>query len=246
MLAALNGLLYAAVVDATLANNGAGQLQVQALSVGALGNASVGTTLQFVSPVLGVASAAIVGADGLAGGADIEGIDAYRARVVERFALQPHGGNQDDYVTWAKAQPSVTRAWVLRNWVGLGTVGVFVVNDNAADITLTAPELERVKVGIEDLRPVTAEVYVQSPTLVPVHYTLSVTPDTVRVRAAVEAALQALHARESDLGARMYLTHISEAISGAAGEDDHHIASPAADLVPAAHELLVYGGVTWL
>ena len=95
-------------------------------------------------------------------------------------------------------------------------------------------------------RPVTAELYVLAPELVPVQYQISVTPDTPAVRAAVEAALQALHLRESEMGAALMRTHMAEAISGAAGEFDHELVQPAANVVPSAGQLLTYGGVTWL
>ncbi|MGD9759112.1 MAG: baseplate J/gp47 family protein [Comamonas sp.] len=244
-LATADGLLYEAVEGAVLVA-GTASFEVQAIDVGLLGNQPAGAALQFVSPVAGVNSDALVAAAGLTGGTDIEDLEDYRDRVLERYRLVPHGGNADDYVTWAKEQAGVTRAWAKRNWVGPGTVGVFVVNDAATPITPAAPELAAIKAGIEAERPVTAELYVLAPVLIPVNYTTRVTPDTPRVRAAVESALQALHERESDLGAKLLHTHITEAISGAAGEVDHQLMEPAADVVPTAAQLLVYGGVTWL
>ena len=243
-LATSEGLLFEAVDGAVLAA-GAATFDVLAVDAGLLGNQIAATALQFVSPVAGVNSDAVVAAAGITGGTDIESIDDYRARVLGRFRLVPHGGNADDYVLWAKEQPGVTRAWTKRNWVGPGTVGVFVVNDAATPITPGAPELAVIKSGIEKMRPVTAELHVQAPELVTVNYTVSVAPDTPRVRAAVESALQALHERESDLGATLLHTHISEAISGATGEVDHKLIAPAADVVPTASQLLVYGGVAW-
>ena len=41
-------------------------------------------------------------------------------------------------------------------------------------------------------------------------------------------------------------THMAEAISGAAGEFDHELVQPAANVVPSAGQLLTYGGVTWV
>ncbi|MBC7211588.1 MAG: baseplate J protein, partial [Pseudomonas sp.] len=71
------------------------------------------------------------------------------------------------------------------------------------------------------------------------------TPDSSAVRRAVEAALVDLHNRESELGATLLATHIAEAISGATGERDHKVISPAGDVQAAPNELLTYGGVLW-
>lgn len=240
----LAGIVYEATVGASL-DNGTAEMAIVAVAAGVIGNQPAGTELDFVSPVLGVHSKATVTAGGLTGGTDIEDIDVYRERVIERFRWVPHGGNANDYVVWAKEQAGVTRAWCKPNWVGPGTVGVFVVNDAANPITLQQPALDAIKAGMLDMRPVTAELHVLSPQLVKVQYTISVTPDTPRVRSAVETALQALHARESNLGATLLLTHIAEAISGAVGEYDHRLIQPAANVVPQANQLLVYGGVTW-
>jgi len=238
------GVLYEVVQGAAL-SAGAAAVGVQALDAGSAGNQPAGAKLQFISPVLGVESVATVDADGLHGGTELEALDDWRARVVEAFERVPHGGSADDYVAWAKEQPGVTRAWVKRNWVGPGTVGVFVVNDAATPITLTPAQLDEVKAGMQAKRPVTADLYLLTPELVPVPYTLGVTPDTPAVRAAVEASLQALHARSSELGGRLLHTHIGEAISGARGEQDHDLVIPAEDVVPEPHQLLEYGGVTW-
>lgn len=225
---------------------GGAPIQVQAVDAGSAGNLPAGTQLNLVSPVLGVNSVATVGPDGVTGGTELEDLEAYRTRVAERYRVLPHGGNADDYERWAKDQPGITRAWCRRNWLGPGTVGVFVVNDAADPITPAAPVLAAVQAAIEPLRPVQAEVHVLAPALVPVPYKIGVTPDTPRVRAAVEAALAALHARSSELGGTLLRTHIGEAISGAAGEVDHDLQLPAADVVPERHQLLVYGGVTWV
>lgn len=239
------GVLYEVVQGATL-TAGAAAVGIQAVEAGAAGNQPAGAELQLISPVLGVEPKATVDADGLHGGTDLEPLEDWRARVVQAFERVPHGGNADDYVVWALEQPGVTRAWTKRNWVGPGTVAVFVVNDEADPITLTTPQCAEVKAAMETVRPVTAELHVLTPELVPVHYQLSVTPDTPAVKAAVEQSLKALHERSSEVGGRLLRTHIAEAISGSRGEQDHELLSPAADVVPQPHQLLVYGGVTWM
>lgn len=239
-----DGVLYDVVEGVTLEASTAKAL-LRSVDVGSQGNLAAGVALQLVSPVLGVESVAVVDEGSITGGNDLEELEAYRDRVGERFKKMPHGGNADDYVGWAKEHASVTRAWCKRNWVGPGTVAVFVVNDAVVPITPSQSELDSIKSAIEIERPVTAELYVLAPVLKPMVYQVSVTPDTPAVRAAVEVALQQLHARESELGSRLLHTHITEAISGAKGETDHQLLSPLTDVVPAAGELLVYGAVQW-
>lgn len=240
-----SGVMYE-VVEGVVLTAGAAAVGVQAMDAGAAGNLLAGDVLQFVSPVIGVNSQATVDADGLTGGTELEPEEDWRDRVVDAFRRVPHGGNADDYVTWAKDQPGVTRAWCKRNWTGPGTVAVFVVNDAADPITLTPAQCLQVLAGIQGMRPVTADLSLHTPALVPVNYKLTVEPNTPAVRAAVEVQLKALHERNSEQGARLLHTHIGEAISGAKGETDHQLIEPADDVVPAAHELLVYGGITWM
>ena len=240
----LDGVVFESVEGVTL--HGQTAVPVQAVDAGAASNLAAGVQLSAVSPLLGVSTVATVGPAGITGGTDLEDLEDYRDRVLERYRVLPHGGNADDYVRWAKEQPGITRAWCKRNWVGPGTVAVFVVNDAADPITPATPELDAVKAALDLQRPVTAELLVLAPELLPVAYKLSITPDTPAVRAAVEVALRALHDRNSALGVRMYRTHMAEAISSATGEVDHALQLPAADVIPAAGQLPVFGGITWL
>jgi uncharacterized phage protein gp47/JayE len=223
-----------------------GVAEIEALDAGELGNTPAGTQLRLVSPVLGINEVFTVGADGLAGGTEQESIETLRGRVIRSYRVIAHGGSKSDYETWALEVAGVTRAWVVRHWLGPGTVAVFFVRDGDIDIIPNAEALATVAAYIEQERPVTAEVYVLAPVEKPVQYQLSVTPDSSAVRRAVEAALVALHSRESELGGELLATHITEAISGATGERDHRVAGPIGDVQAAPNELLTYGGVLWL
>ncbi len=106
--------------------------------------------------------------------------------------------------------------------------------------------IAEVKVYIEPLRPVTAELYVLAPVEVPVPYSIHPVPDTSAVRAAIQANLIDLHEREAGLGDTLLISHIRGAISGAAGETDHSLTIPDADAPASTNELLTFGGITWL
>lgn len=222
-----------------------GALEVAAVDAGQLGNTPAGTVLRLVSPVLGVNDTATVAAPGIEGGTEQESIEALRARVIRSYRVIPHGGSKSDYETWALEVPGVTRAWIVRRWMGPGTVGVFFVRDNDVDPIPSEEACADVKAYIEQERPVTAELYVLPPVEKPVQYEIKVSPDSSAVRRAVEAELVELHQRESELGVELLLSHIREAVSSAAGERDHEVLSPPGNVTAAANELLTYGGVLW-
>lgn len=219
---------------------------IAAVAAGALGNADAGLQLTLVQPVSGVTNAFTVVAPGLSGGIEKESIESLRARVIRSYRVIPHGGSADDYETWALEFPGVTRAWCRGNYLGPGTVGLFVMRDNDPVPVPNPAQLQEIKDYIEPLRPVTAELYVLAPTLKPVLYSIHSVPDTTAVRAAITASLRDLHEREAGLGDKLLISHIREAISSAAGETDHSLTIPSADVIAAANELLTFGGITWL
>lgn len=225
---------------------GANQTTVEAVDAGTLGNADAGLALSLVQPVQGIGGTFTVLEPGLTGGTAQESVESLRARVIRSYRVIPHGGSKDDYETWALECAGVTRAWCVRSYMGPGTVGVFIMRDDDASPSPDAAELAEVKAYIEERRPVTAEVYVLAPSIVPVAYQIRLSPDTTATRAAVEAQLADLHNREAGLGEALLLSHMREAISGAKGEWDHELVSPATDLEPASNQLLTFGGCTWL
>lgn len=219
---------------------------VQAIDAGTLGNADAGLSLIAVQPLQGIGSTFTVLAPGLTGGVARETLESLRARVIRSYRVIPQGGSAQDYETWSLEVPGITRAWCRGNYLGPGTVGVFVMRDDDPQPIPNAAQLVQVQAHIEPLRPVTADVYVLAPVMKPVAYQLRLTPDTSAVRAAVEAQLRDLHNREAGLGDSLLLTHIAEAISTATGETDHKLTSPLADVTAATNQLLVFGGITWL
>lgn len=245
VLQAGDGRMYRVTAGVTTVS-GVNTTTIAAVEAGALGNADAGLQLTLVQPVAGVTNAFTVIAPGLSGGIEKESIESLRARVIRSYRVIPHGGSADDYETWALEFPGVTRAWCRGNYLGPGTVGLFVMRDNDLVPVPNPTQLQEIKDYIEQLRPVTAELYVLAPTLKPVLYSIHPVPDTTAVRATITASLKDLHEREAGLGDKLLISHIREAISGAAGETDHSLTVPSADVTAAANELLTFGGITWL
>lgn len=239
-----DGLLYTLPVDAIIA---AGQAlaTAQALQLGAAGNAGVGTSLVLSSPVPGVSSVATTYTV-MAGGADAEDDEPYRARILARIRQVPQGGSADDYVAWALQVPGVTRAWVSAGDFGAGSVAVRIMRDDDASPLPDAGELAAVQAHIDQLRPVTAAVYVIAPIAVPLNLRIQLLPDSAAARAAVTAELADLIRREAAPGSTVLLSHLREAISSAAGEFDHVLTVPAANVAHGAGEIATLGVITWV
>jgi uncharacterized phage protein gp47/JayE len=241
-----DGTEYATTADLTLAG-ATGSVAVEAQALGAAGNLPAGAKLTLLSPAPGINSTLIVGGAGLTGGADQEGLDALRGRILARLRLPPMGGSAADYETWAlEGHAAVTRAWVSPLEQGANTVVVRVVTDNEADMIPSAPVLDAVLAYINGKRPVTAEVFVVSPVAVPLNFEIQLTPDTTAVRDAVTNALQDLLRREAKPGGTILRTHIAEAISTTVGETDHVLQIPTANVSHAAGEMAIFGSITWL
>lgn len=218
---------------------------VTAEAPGQAGNTPVATTLQLASPIAGVNSAATT-SSALSGGTEIEDVEAWRSRVLARIRKAPQGGAAPDYETWAREVPGVTRVWIAPSGQGAGTVVVRFARDEDASPIPDAGEVSAVQAHIDVLRPVTATVYVIAPTPAALDFTINLTPDTPTVRAAVEAELRDVIRREGAPGGTILISHLREAISIAAGEVDHVLTSPSADVTHLANELPVMGAVTWL
>lgn len=228
----------------TTAASAAGSAPVVAVLAGAAGNRAAGQALSLVSPVPGAQTQAIAGE--ISGGADVETTESLRARLIARVQTPPDGGSKTDYEAWALEVAGVTRAWVAPLELGAGTVTVRFVRGNDASIIPDAAEVAAVQAYIDTLRPATAEVYVVAPVADVTNFTITLTPSTVAVKAAVEAELRDLLLREAAPGVTLLLSHIREAISLAAGETDHVLSVPAANITPAIGRIPVFGAITWL
>lgn len=239
------GLVFETTAEATLVA-GAATVSAVAVEAGASGNLLAGVGLTLVSPVIGVQSAAVVAVGGLTGGADVEDDESLRARVVARIQQPPHGGARFDYVAWALEVPGVTRVWTNPLELGAGTVTVRFVRDDDASPIPDAGEVATVQAYIDALRPVTAAVTVVAPVPVVLNFTISgLSPDTASVRAAIAAELADLLRREAEPGGTILISHIREAVSIAAGEADHVVVAPAANVTHSTGEIAVMGAITW-
>jgi uncharacterized phage protein gp47/JayE len=218
---------------------------VQCLETGTIGNREAGQTYTLVSPVVGV-DAEAVGSE-MAGGAEAESDESLRKRLLFRLQNPPRGGAKEDYIAWAEEVPGVTRSWCFPKEQGIGTVVVrFATDGMTEDGIPTSGMVQIVSDYIAEVAPVTATPYVVAPVAKPVNFRIKdLIPDSESVRAQVEAELKSLFIKEAHPGEALKLTHIQQAISSAAGEDDYELLEPTADVPADSTQLLVVGEVTY-
>ena len=245
-----NGLEVIVATGGTIGVSGTLDLPAAIVSTGTAGNLEAGAGLSFVTVPAGVDAAAVVAAPGFAGGAEVEGDEPARGRMIARIQEPPHGGNANDYVQWAKeASANVTRAWSYGQENGIGTETVrFMMDDlRAADDGIpTTADIDLVAAYIDTVRPVTVrDLYVLAPTKEVVDVTIDgLASDTPEVRAAIEANLAKAFRVKASPGKTFYAAWISEAVSQAVGEASHTITG-LADVTCSTGEIAVLGAVSY-
>ena len=249
-----DGTEYFSIAGATI-SGGSAIVSVTAAEPGAAFNAAADIELTIVSPISGLDPVALVAAGGIIGGLDLETIGTYRQRVIERTATFITGANAAIYVLWAKEVADVTRAWCYENTPASGQVTVLFVCDDLVDIIPDGAKVSEVADYIEEHtdpvtgllvgRAVNCTMNVAAPSSQNINFTITPAPNTSAVQAAIQAALEDLLRRESEPGGTILLTHIQEAISTAAGEDDHTLTVPAANIELPVNTIGIMGVITW-
>ena len=237
-------------------------LPVEADTAGASGNCDGGTALTLVNvddaPAgfggTGAVDAASDGS-GLAGGADAEETEAFRARVLARKRRAAQGGNTGDWEEWVREALGsvVDRVFVDSFQNDARAVWVaFTVTDQPSGIP-TAAQIAIVQAYISDpvRRPVQARAFAVPLTPVPVPVAISeLTPDTPAIRASIAAELAAVFADRARPGTPsepfvLSRSWLNEAVSRATGEDSHDLDLPVGDPVFTAGQMPVYAAPTY-
>ena len=202
---------------------------------GALGNTALGATLILGAGVSGV-SLNGTAATALTGGADIEGDDELRSRMLAVYAAPPQGGARTDYVEWALGVPGVTRCWVVPSGMGPGTIVLLFMMDLAqashdgfpqgtdgcasAETRDTAASGDQLALAnaIFDKQPVTALVYAVAPTPNRIAVTISgLSGATASLRQAVTAAVRSALTAEATPSGTTPLSAIEGAVASVPG-----------------------------
>jgi uncharacterized phage protein gp47/JayE len=242
-----DGVTYTlnAAVTATVAGTLPGVLTCTV--AGDIGNLDDGQTVTLQSPIANVNSNATVDSTEIVG-EDIETNESYRQRIVDRIQNPPSGGTVADYEQYARNVAGVTRAWVLPSYLGQGTVGVTFVVDGETNIIPIPAKVDEVQVEVNENKPVGVEAVVFAPADNAVNFNIAIKPNTAAVQTAIQTEIKDLFLRETQVkgglrnpGAGLFwdgkipLSRINEAISIAAGEEDHQLVSPTTDVQPTAN-----------
>lgn len=217
---------------------------VECETAGITGNTDDGIGLILVSPISGLSSKAL--ADTITGGDDIEDVEVWRSRIIDRWWYIPQSGADQDYIDWAKSIDGVSRAWVYRNYQGAGTVGVMIATDSDTDPTPPQSLIDEVYNYIAPLSPVAgSRLYVFGPTIKTIDFDITLYPDNSNTRASVISEIKSCLKRDGEPDKILYISRLDEAISVAAGESHHVLNSPISDTQLGDKELPVAGDFSW-
>lgn len=249
-----SGISYVTTAPFTTDGAGAFTAAVQAEATGAATNREVGGALTLADPSLypTLSSTAVVGPDGIGGGADIEDIESLRARTLARKSAPPQGGSLPDYERFALDVSGVVKAWAYPFVGGIGTVAVYVLFQGRTNLIPTIGDVAAVQAAIDARRLIRVDdVTVVAPIAEAVNVTIAgLANDRPEVRAAIEANIRAVffdRVRPGIASDPFVLSRswISEAISTATGEERHTLNVPATDLTFTGGHIPVLGVVTY-
>lgn len=208
---------------------GIADIGVQAVEAGESGNIEVGVDpiyFQLVQPIDDVEDAVLLLAS-VTGGTDPEGTESLRARILQRIQYPPMGGSAADYVKWALEVSGVKSAWCHPLAYGPGTVATSIIAEGQ-DPVPSSVLLGDVAAHIDEVKPVTADSYVESitdisnnPGSAVISYSISITPNTSDFRETIQANLEAL-AEPHKPGTTFLISQVRGAI-WASGISDYNI-----------------------
>ena len=244
---------YVTTQDVTMPVDNEISIPVESVKTGAdtdvVINSDAGIELTFISPPTGVSSTTVVEDGGIEGGDPEESDEDLLAKLLDRIQTPPHGGNSEDYTTWAKEVEDVTRAWEFHYPdTELGAVRVLFMTDNATvDGFPEQEKIDEVEEYIDGVRPVTVKQFTAD---VPIKklqdMTLQVVPASLGVQENVTKQIESLFLRDASPGSTIRLSNVSEAIGLATGEEYHYILSPTVDMTSDKYELLTVGTITYV
>jgi uncharacterized phage protein gp47/JayE len=209
-----SGALYK--VGAQLASN---IYAITAVDLGEAGNLAVNDPLSLVSPVIGVDTDGLV-TGAVTGGAGVEDLELWRARVLVALRAAQLYGAPGDYVRWALKRDGVSLAWEVDRRMGAGTVSLAFVYGARQDVIPTPDDVASMQAFIDLVRPADMEaVYVVAPIRVALNFTVAARGTLTST--AVADALRDFFRTDVALEQPLSLSQIDEVISQVPGELSH-------------------------
>jgi len=215
---------------------------VQALEAGSAGNAAAGSiTVMAVAPV-GISSCTNL--TPCSGGADEEGDELLRERILNAYSRLPNGSNAAFYRQEAMSFDQVAAAAVQPRPRGVGTVDVVVASQAGV------PEqalLDELAAWFQERREIAVDVQVRAPRTVKVDLSVQIAPKAgVEFGSAAAEVEEALRAQFTGklLGQDILRVWLGNQIYGCESVANYVLAAPAADLLVDEDVLPVLGTLT--
>lgn len=224
------------------AGTGWTEVPAQAVEPGAAGNVPAGSVLAMAVPPVGVSRC--LNPAPFTGGADAEGDEELRERVLETYRRMPNGANAAFYEQGALSFHQVAACAVLPRNRGTGTVDVVIATrEGLPDADL----LSQVQSYFEARREIAVDVLVKAPRTITTDVRISVKLregwDAQRVRADVAEAVTAFFSGER-LGQSLLLAQLGQLVFEREGVANCRILSPVADLTVNSDTLPRLGNLT--
>ena len=184
------GVRFVSLENAAIINEG--EIRVEAVEAGSVGNVAAGTITRIPINIPGISS--VTNEAATFDGYDEEDDETLRARLLEKVRHPATSGNPAEYVQWAMSISGVGAARCIRTPFGAGTVKVIIVDSNFEQANEEL--LFRVKEYIDSVRPVgilNGEIYVTSASPVAINISADVTTaDAEKFREGINDYFSAL------------------------------------------------------
>jgi uncharacterized phage protein gp47/JayE len=190
------GVIYIITTSKSV-SPGSESIDLKATTAGEIGALVVSQEIDFVSPI-GIAEDTVVITATTVSAADQEGLEDYRARVLDAYQKEPQGGALADYEQWAEETPNVINAYPYSGSLP-SEVDVYIEVDNQTDGIPNSTQLDEALdyitydpiTGKQTRKPVTADVTTLAITRTAFDVEITgLSPDTSEIRSSIQSALE--------------------------------------------------------
>lgn len=226
---------------------------VQSEGQGVETNQGDGVVLTITSPIAGAESRATVRFDGITGGADIEGDESLRDRILEERSAIRANFSADALSVRAKTVPGVTRVKVRQADPVPGDVTVNFVRDGDLNIIPSAADVANVREVLLEILPATSldsALIVAAPSPVSVDFAFSaVSPNTDAMKEAIEASIRAFFEDDVQIGESLTEDAYRSAILNTVADDEPLVSftltTPSGNVAITADQIAVVGDISF-
>ncbi|MBO5340367.1 MAG: baseplate J/gp47 family protein [Oscillospiraceae bacterium] len=212
---------------------------VQAVEAGSAGNVIAGSIRSMAAVPVGITGC--TNPTALTGGADAEGDEQLRARIMDSFARLPNGANAAFYEQAALSFDEVAAAVALPRNRGVGTVDVVVASQQGMP---DAALLDQVREHLRACKEIAVDVAVSAPEEVPVDIAVRIAGHEVDgLVGPVKLALDEWFCGQR-LGQSVLRAKLGSLIYAVEGVENYDILEPARDIAVGKGQLPVLGTVT--